>query len=142
MVVLTLANPREKFWGAVLSMAPEGLCLRGIELASFEDLLNLLKDGEAFTSGVVFFPIGSEFASLMLSLATFGAGFLMRPIGAIVLGAYMDRHGRRAGLLLTLGMMAIGTLTIAALPGYATIGLMAPLLVLLGRLIQGLSAGV
>ena len=57
MVVLTLANPREKFWGAVLSMAPEGLCLRGIELASFEDLLNLLKDGEAFTSGVVFFPM-------------------------------------------------------------------------------------
>jgi hypothetical protein len=57
MVVLTLSNPREKFWGAVLSMAPEGLCLRGIELASFEDLLNLLKDGEAFTSGVVFFPM-------------------------------------------------------------------------------------
>jgi MFS family permease len=92
--------------------------------------------------GVVFFPASSEFASLMLSLATFGAGFLMRPVGAIVLGAYMDRHGRRAGLLLTLGMMAIGTLTIAVVPGYATLGLLAPLLVVAGRLVQGLSAGV
>ena len=88
-----------------------------------------------------FFPTGSEFASLMLSLATFGAGFLMRPIGAIVLGAYIDRHGRRAGLLLTLGLMAIGTLSIACLPGYATIGILAPLLVVVGRLLQGLSAG-
>lgn len=92
--------------------------------------------------GVVFFPSSSEFASLMLSLATFGAGFLMRPVGAIVLGAYMDHHGRRAGLLLTLGMMAIGTFTIAVLPGYATLGLLAPLLILAARLVQGLSAGV
>lgn len=57
MVVLTLAGPREKFWGAVLAMAPEGLTLRGIELASFEDLLNILREGEPFTSGVVFFPM-------------------------------------------------------------------------------------
>jgi MFS family permease len=55
-----------------------------------------------------FFPSGNEFASLMLSLATFGAGFLMRPLGAIVLGAYIDHRGRRDGLLLTLGLMAIG----------------------------------
>ena len=57
MVVVTLANPRDKFWGAILSVAPEGLSIRGIELASFEDLLNLMKDGEPFTSGVVFFPM-------------------------------------------------------------------------------------
>ncbi len=92
--------------------------------------------------GLAFFPSGSELTSLMLSLTTFGAGFLMRPVGAILLGAYMDHHGRRAGLLLTLGLMAIGTLTIGLLPGYATLGLLAPLLVLVGRLIQGLSAGV
>lgn len=92
--------------------------------------------------GVVFFPARSEFASLMLSLATFGAGFLMRPVGAVVLGAYMDRHGRRAGLLLTLGMMAVGTVTIAVLPGYATLGLLAPILIVVSRLVQGLSAGV
>jgi MFS family permease len=88
-----------------------------------------------------YFPVASDFVSLMLSLATFGAGFLMRPVGAVVLGSYMDRHGRRSGLLLTLALMAIGTLSIACTPGYRTIGLAAPMLVVLGRLLQGLSAG-
>jgi MFS family permease len=92
--------------------------------------------------GRTFFPKSSEFATLMWSLATFGAGFLMRPLGAVVLGAYVDRQGRRAGLLLTLGLMAVGTLSIAATPGYASIGMLAPALVLAGRLIQGFSAGV
>ncbi|MGU3539198.1 tricarballylate/proton symporter TcuC [Methylobacterium sp. A54F] len=91
--------------------------------------------------GRVFFPSQSDFASLMFSLGTFGAAFLMRPLGAIVLGAYIDRHGRRAGLLLTLGLMAIGTLSIAIAPGYGTIGVLAPVIVVLGRLVQGFSAG-
>ena len=89
-----------------------------------------------------YFPSGNEFASLMLALSVFGAGFLMRPIGAIVLGAYIDHHGRRKGLILTLGLMAIGTLLVAVIPGYATIGVLAPIIVLLGRLLQGFSAGV
>lgn len=89
-----------------------------------------------------FFPTGSEFASLMLTLMTFGAGFLMRPVGALVLGAYIDRKGRRQGLLLTLGLMALGTLAIAVTPTYAQIGLAAPIIILIGRLVQGLSAGV
>ena len=89
-----------------------------------------------------FFPTGSEFASLMLTLMTFGAGFLMRPVGALVLGAYIDKHGRRQGLLLTLGLMALGTLAIAVTPTYAQIGVAAPVIILLGRLVQGLSAGV
>jgi metabolite-proton symporter len=89
-----------------------------------------------------FFPTDSAFASLMLSLATFGAGFLMRPLGAIFLGAYIDRHGRKKGLVVTLAMMAMGTILIACVPGYATLGVAAPLLVLLGRLLQGFSAGV
>jgi len=89
-----------------------------------------------------FFPGDNPFASLMLTLMTFGAGFLMRPLGAIVLGAYIDQHGRRKGLLLTLGLMATGTLTIALVPGYATLGVAAPVLILLGRLLQGFSAGV
>jgi metabolite-proton symporter len=88
------------------------------------------------------FPSDSEFASLMLTLGTFGAGYLMRPLGAIVLGAYMDRNGRRKGLILTLSMMAVGTLVIACTPGYRTIGLIAPIVVVLGRLLQGFSAGV
>lgn len=89
-----------------------------------------------------FFPGDDPFASLMLTLMTFGAGFLMRPLGAIILGSYIDRHGRRKGLLLTLGLMAIGTLTIAVVPGYATLGMAASVLILLGRLLQGFSAGV
>ena len=89
-----------------------------------------------------FFPGDDPFASLMLTMMTFGAGFLMRPLGAIILGAYIDHHGRRKGLLLTLGLMAIGTLTIAVVPGYATLGVAAPILILLGRLLQGFSAGV
>lgn len=89
-----------------------------------------------------FFPTDSAFASLMLALATFGAGFLMRPLGAIFLGAYIDRHGRRKGLIITLALMAMGTVLIACVPGYSTLGVAAPLLVLLGRLLQGFSAGV
>jgi MHS family citrate/tricarballylate:H+ symporter-like MFS transporter len=89
-----------------------------------------------------FFPAKNAFASLMLTLMTFGAGYLMRPLGAVVLGAYTDRMGRRAGLILTLLIMSIGTAVLAVTPGYATIGLAAPLLVLAGRLMQGLSAGV
>nr|WP_154360096.1 MFS transporter [Duganella aquatilis] len=89
-----------------------------------------------------FFPSGDELASLMLTFMTFGAGFLMRPLGAILLGAYVDRVGRRKGLIVTLALMAMGTLLIACVPGYATIGYLAPALVLTGRLLQGFSAGV
>jgi MFS family permease len=92
--------------------------------------------------GRAFFPSKDPFTSLMSALVTYGAGFVMRPIGAIVLGAYIDRVGRRAGLLLTLGLMSVGTLLITGLPGYATLGLLAPLLILISRLIQGFSAGV
>jgi MHS family citrate/tricarballylate:H+ symporter-like MFS transporter len=89
-----------------------------------------------------FFPVGNEFASLLLTFMTFGAGFLMRPLGAIVLGAYVDQVGRRKGLIVTLSIMAMGTILIAFVPSYQTIGLLAPLLVLTGRLLQGFSAGV
>ena len=88
-----------------------------------------------------FFPASSEFASLMMTFAVFGAGFLMRPVGAIVLGAYIDKVGRRKGLIVTLSIMAAGTFLIVLIPSYQTIGLWAPLLVLAGRLLQGFSAG-
>jgi MFS family permease len=87
------------------------------------------------------FPGDNEFVSLMLSLATFGMGFLMRPLGAVVLGSYMDRRGRRAGLILTLSLMSVGVLLIAVTPTYASIGALAPVLVIFGRLLQGFSAG-
>ncbi|MDQ0390631.1 MFS transporter [Labrys monachus] len=89
-----------------------------------------------------FFPSENETTSLLQTFMTFGAGFLMRPLGALFLGAYIDRLGRRRGLIVTLAIMAMGTVLVAFVPGYATIGLLAPLLVLLGRLLQGFSAGV
>jgi len=89
-----------------------------------------------------YFPASDSYASTLATFAAFGAGFLMRPVGALTLGAVIDRLGRRTGLLITLGLMAIGTATIAATPAYARIGLAAPIAVVLGRLIQGLSAGV
>jgi MFS family permease len=92
--------------------------------------------------GRTFFPKTSEFASLMLAFLTFGVGFLIRPLGAVVLGSYIDRRGRRAGLILTFGLMSVGVILIACVPGYAVIGLAAPLLVVGGRLLQGFSAGV
>ncbi|POA30788.1 MULTISPECIES: MFS transporter [unclassified Pseudomonas] len=88
-----------------------------------------------------FFPASSEFASLMMTFAVFGAGFLMRPLGAVILGAYIDDVGRRKGLIVTLSIMASGTILIVLVPGYETIGLFAPALVLIGRLLQGFSAG-
>jgi MFS family permease len=92
--------------------------------------------------GRAYFPAASEFASLMFSLTTFAVGFLVRPLGAVFLGAYIDHIGRRRGLLVTLALMSVGTLTIALVPGYAAVGLFAPILVVFGRLCQGFSAGV
>ncbi len=89
-----------------------------------------------------FFPTGGSYNALLVTLITFGIGFVVRPLGALVLGTYMDRHGRRKGLILTLGLMALGTLAVACVPGYATIGALAPLLLIAGRLVQGFSAGV
>ncbi|RKT22101.1 MHS family citrate/tricarballylate:H+ symporter-like MFS transporter [Paraburkholderia sp. RAU2J] len=88
-----------------------------------------------------FFPLHSEFASLISTFAVFGAGFLMRPLGAVFLGAYIDDVGRRKGLIMTLGLMASGTVLITFVPRYSTIGLLAPALVLIGRLLQGFAAG-
>ncbi|MFG1204048.1 MFS transporter [Xanthobacter aminoxidans] len=89
-----------------------------------------------------FFPTGNEVTELLLTFTTFWLGALMRPVGAIVLGSYLDRIGRRKGLIVTLGIMAAGTVLIAVCPTYAQIGVAAPLIVLFGRLLQGFSAGV
>jgi metabolite-proton symporter len=92
--------------------------------------------------GNAFFPNTDPVAMLLNTFAVFGVGFFMRPIGALVLGAYIDHFGRRRGLILTLAIMSIGTLSIALIPGYQVLGLFAPLLIVLGRLLQGFSAGV
>jgi len=89
-----------------------------------------------------FFPTVNEVNGLLLTFTTFWLGALMRPVGAIVLGAYIDRIGRRKGLIVTLAIMAMGTVAIAFSPTYSTIGVAAPIIVLIGRLLQGFSAGV
>lgn len=88
-----------------------------------------------------FFPAGSEFFALVLTFITFASGFLARPFGALILGRYADRVGRKRALSLTLILMALGTLVPAVCPSYASIGIAAPLIVLVGRLLQGFSAG-
>lgn len=88
-----------------------------------------------------YFPSNSEFVSLMMSLLTFALGFLARPVGALIIGSYTDRHGRRAGLILSLSLMSVGIIALACTPSFATIGLAAPIIVMLGRLLQGFSAG-
>jgi MFS transporter, MHS family, citrate/tricarballylate:H+ symporter len=89
-----------------------------------------------------FFPSQDETAALLNTFGVFWLGALMRPVGAIVLGAYIDRIGRRQGLIVTLAIMAVGTVIITICPSYASIGIAAPILVLIGRLVQGFSAGV
>jgi MHS family proline/betaine transporter-like MFS transporter len=88
-----------------------------------------------------FFPADSELASLLAVFGTFTVGFVMRPVGALVLGSYADRAGRRAALSLTILLMALGTAIIVFTPGYRTIGPAAPVLIVLARMLQGLSAG-
>ncbi|WP_407150141.1 MFS transporter [Bradyrhizobium sp. ORS 86] len=89
-----------------------------------------------------FFPSQNETAALLNAFGVFWLGALMRPVGAVVLGAYIDKIGRRQGLIVTLSIMAIGTVVIAFCPSYATIGIAAPVIVLIARLLQGFSAGV
>src|SRR5436190_795197 len=91
-------------------------------LGNFLEMYDFMVFGYyAAAIGRTFFPTQNEYASLMYSFMTFGAGYLMRPLGAVLLGAYVDHHGRRKGLLLTLALMAVGTLSIAIMPGYERI---------------------
>ena len=91
--------------------------------------------------GDAFFPGESEIGRLLGALATFGVGFLTRPLGAAIIGAYADRVGRRAALTLTLMLMALGSGLVGLTPSYAQIGVVAPIVLLIARLIQGFSAG-
>ena len=88
-----------------------------------------------------FFPTSDSSVSMLLTFGSFGVSFLIRPLGAIVLGNYADRHGRKKALLLSINLMMLGGAVITFMPSYSSIGLMAPLLILLARLVQGFSAG-
>jgi predicted MFS family arabinose efflux permease len=91
--------------------------------------------------GRTFFPVGGEFGSLLASMATFGVGFLMRPLGAVLIGRFADRSGRKPAMILTVVLITAGTLGLAATPGYSVIGVAAPVIVVICRLIQGFALG-
>src|SRR5689334_7189115 len=89
----------------------------------------------------LFFPSDSQYASVLLTAGTFGVGFFMRPVGGILLGIYADRRGRKAALLMVIVLMTVAIAMIAFAPTYAAIGIGAPLIMVLARLLQGFSAG-
>ncbi len=91
--------------------------------------------------GPLFFPTASSYGQLLLTTATFGVGFLMRPVGGMLIGSYADRHGRRAAMSLTLWMMGLGCGLIVVAPTYAQMGMVGPIMMVLARLIQGFAAG-
>jgi MHS family proline/betaine transporter-like MFS transporter len=95
----------------------------------------------AVTISKVFFPSSDDTVSLLTALGTFGVSYLVRPLGAILLGAYADRAGRKAALLASILLMTLGTGLMAFMPGYETVGVLAPIMVLVARLMQGFSVG-
>src|ERR1700722_2425285 len=95
----------------------------------------------AVTIAEVFFPAGSQTTSLLLTFSAFGLAYIVRPLGAVIVGTYSDRHGRKAGLTLSIALMMIGTIMMLATPGYATIGIAAPIIITIARLLQGFSVG-
>jgi MFS transporter, MHS family, proline/betaine transporter len=95
----------------------------------------------ALQIGANFFPAGNPIVSLLSAFATYGVGFIMRPVGAVVIGAYGDRHGRKSALIVTVGVMAAATALTGLIPSFASIGIWAPILLVLCRLVQGFSTG-
>ena len=91
--------------------------------------------------GQTFYPADNPLVSDLASAATFGIGFIARPLGGLLIGAYGDRAGRKPAMTLTIGLMALGSALIAVLPGYASIGIWAPILLILARLMQGFAVG-
>jgi MHS family proline/betaine transporter-like MFS transporter len=131
--------------GAPLATASSGAGTRAILAASAGNLLEWYDFAVyaqfAIYIGANFFPHGSRGADVVNAFLVFGLGFVIRPLGAVLIGTYGDRAGRKAALTMTILVMAGGTLLIAVAPSYAAIGLAAPLILLAGRLLQGFSAG-
>ncbi len=108
----------------------------GLEFYDF-----LIYSNFAIYIGRAYFPVHGEVASLLLSLATFGIGFATRPLGSVVLGRLGDRIGRKPAMMASFGLMALGLLGLAVTPSYARIGVAAPILAVIWRLVQGFALG-
>jgi MFS transporter, MHS family, proline/betaine transporter len=124
------------------SSAPKPLQVAAVVIGNALEWYDFLVFG--FLTVVIselFFPADSKYASLLLTTATFGVGFFMRPVGGILLGIYADRHGRKAALLLIIVLMTVAIAMIGFAPTYAAIGIAAPIIILLARLLQGFAAG-
>jgi MHS family proline/betaine transporter-like MFS transporter len=136
-VAMTATTPAES--------PPQSQRLRAVIAASIGNALEwfdfVVYGFLAVTMAKLFFPTDNQTISLLLALATFGVTFLVRPLGAIVIGSYADRHGRKAALTLTIAMMMVGTGIIAITPTYSSIGILAPIVVVAARIVQGFSAG-
>jgi len=121
---------------------PTGLATLGATIGNMLEFYDFITYSFfAVQIGRTFFPAHGAYASLMLSLATFGAGFVTRPIGAIVIGSYSDRAGRRPAMILSFVMMGSAMLVLAIIPSYDSIGIAAPILAILARMVQGFSLG-
>jgi metabolite-proton symporter len=137
MTEMTEALPRQKKPSSLRTVAASSLAGTAVEWYDFF----LYGTAAALVFNKLYFPTGDPAVGTMLALGTFAAGFLARPLGAIVLGHYGDRHGRRATLVASLLLMGIATALIAFIPPYAAIGLAAPLILLFLRLVQGFALG-
>src|ERR1700712_1395487 len=113
----SLAGSRQNSWRAVVA-ASIGNALEWFDLVVYGFFAVIIAK--------LFFPSGNDSVSILLTLGTFGVSFFMRPLGAIVLGAYADKAGRKAALTLSILLMMVGTLIMAGLPTYSSIGLAAP----------------
>src|SRR5580704_8905910 len=130
---ISKADPKEKGLTKLIIAVSVGNALEWYDISSYGYF--------AVYVSKAFFPNSDPTVSLLLTFGTFGLAFLIRPIGGLMLGSYADRHGRKASLMISIVMMTFGTLAIAIMPTYDTIGILAPIAVLLARLVQGFSAG-
>jgi MHS family proline/betaine transporter-like MFS transporter len=130
---MSQAGPKEKSFTKLIVAVSVGNALEWYDISSYGFF--------AVYVAKAFFPNSDPTVSLLLTFGTFGLAFLVRPIGGLVLGAYADRHGRKASLMISIVLMTIGTLAIACMPTFETIGILAPIAVLTARLLQGFSAG-
>jgi MFS transporter, MHS family, proline/betaine transporter len=130
---MSQAVPKQKSFTKLIVAVSVGNALEWYDISSYGYF--------AVYVAKAFFPNSDPTVSLLLTFGTFGLAFLVRPIGGLILGAYADRHGRKASLMISIVLMSFGTLAIAVMPTYETIGILAPIAVLLARLLQGFSAG-